>query len=104
MNMEEDTEDITIELIMAIRARVKLVDLVAECTQLVRSKQGYKGSCPFEKCKSDRFFVNTKKDFYGCYGCGESGDIFAFVERTKGVKFLNAVRYLAEKHEIAPET
>ncbi len=102
--MEEDTEDITTELIKAVRARVKLVDLVAECIQLIPSEQGYAGSCPFGKCESSRFFVNTEKDYYGCYGCGESGDIFAFVERTKGVGFLNAVRYLADKYGIATET
>lgn len=57
--------------------------------------------CPFHKEKTPSFRINTCFQFYHCYGCGISGDVFDFVMKIKNVDFLEAVKYLTKKYKIA---
>ena len=58
-------------------------------------------SVPFHAEKSPSFNVTPDKGFYKCFGCGEQGDVFAFVQKVKGLNFIDAVRYLAHKYGVA---
>ena len=59
--------------------------------------QNYSGLCPFHKEKSPSFNVQAVKQFYYCYGCHESGDVFSFVQKIENVGFPEAVRIVASK-------
>jgi DNA primase len=60
--------------------------------------QRYKGLCPFHKEKSPSFNVNGgAQQFYYCFGCQASGDVFSFVAKLENVGFLEAVRIVAQK-------
>ena len=37
------------------------------------------------------------KQFYHCFGCGRSGDVFKFIEEYQGVSFMEAVQLLGER-------
>jgi len=59
--------------------------------------QNYTGLCPFHKEKSPSFSVHAVRQFYHCFGCGVSGDVFSFVGKIENVGFPEAVRIVAKK-------
>jgi DNA primase len=59
--------------------------------------QNYTGLCPFHKEKSPSFSVHAVRQFYHCFGCHESGDVFSFVAKIENVTFPEAVRIVAQK-------
>ena len=59
--------------------------------------QNYSGLCPFHKEKSPSFNVHAVRQFYHCFGCGLSGDVFTFVQKIENVGFPEAVRIVAQK-------
>lgn len=59
--------------------------------------QNYNGLCPFHKEKSPSFSVHAVRQFYHCFGCHESGDVFSFVAKIENVTFPEAVRIVAQK-------
>ena len=63
--------------------------------------QNYSGLCPFHKEKSPSFSVHAVRQFYHCFGCQASGDVFSFVGKIENVSFPEAVRIVAQKSGIA---
>jgi len=60
--------------------------------------QRYKGLCPFHKEKTPSFNVNGgAQQFFYCFGCQASGDVFSFVQKIENVGFPEAVRIVAHK-------
>ena len=59
--------------------------------------QNYSGLCPFHKEKSPSFSVHAVRQFFHCFGCQESGDVFNFVAKIENVSFPEAVRIVAQK-------
>jgi DNA primase len=59
--------------------------------------QNYSGLCPFHKEKSPSFSVHAVRQFYHCFGCQASGDVFSFVGKIENVSFPEAVRIVAQK-------
>ena len=59
--------------------------------------QNYSGLCPFHKEKSPSFSVHAVRQFYHCFGCQASGDVFSFVGKIENVGFPEAVRIVAQK-------
>ena len=87
-----------------IKARIDLGDLIGEYgVDLRRSGINAKACCPFHQEKTPSFMVNLDKGFYKCFGCGEGGDHFTFVQKFEGIPFIEAVRKLAERAGIRLE-
>jgi DNA primase len=61
------------------------------------------GCCPFHEEKTASFSVNPTEKLYYCFGCGEGGNLFSFVQRKENLDFAQAVEYLADKYGIALE-
>jgi DNA primase len=59
--------------------------------------QNYSGLCPFHKEKSPSFSVHAARQFYHCFGCQASGDVFSFVQKIENITFPEAVRAIAQK-------
>jgi len=59
--------------------------------------QNYSGLCPFHKEKTPSFSVHAVRQFFHCFGCGVSGDVFTFVGKIENVTFPEAVRVVAQK-------
>src|SRR5579859_2588063 len=59
--------------------------------------QNYSGLCPFHKEKSPSFSVHASRQFYHCFGCGQSGDVFSFVGKIENASFPESVRIVAQK-------
>ena len=78
----------------AIRERTDLVALVGETVDLKRSGTRFKGLCPFHAEKTPSFMVDPARGSFHCFGCGEHGDAITFVRETRGVAFMEALRFL----------
>ena len=81
-----------------VRSRTDLADLISSYgIALRRTGSGVMACCPFHHEKTPSFHVNTNRNFYHCFGCGESGDAIKFVQKMDGLTFPEAVRRLAEQ-------
>lgn len=85
------------DVISEIKKRINIVDLISNYVTLKKRGKSYIGLCPFHNEKTGSFNVNADKGFYKCFGCGESGDIFTFVQKYENVDFYDALKILAEK-------
>jgi DNA primase len=86
----------------SLKAQADIVKIVEEYVRLRKTgAQNYSGLCPFHKEKSPSFSVQQVKQFYHCFGCGQSGDVFRFIERIENVSFPEAVRIVAGKLGVA---
>ncbi|HFI0037253.1 TPA: DNA primase [Streptococcus suis] len=83
--------------ITEIKQALNIVDVIGETIALTKAGRNYIGLCPFHGEKTPSFNVVEDKQFYHCFGCGKSGDVFKFVEETRGIPFAEAVSVLAEK-------
>jgi len=84
------------EIIEEIRERADIVDIVQQVVTLQRKGSSMMGLCPFHQEKSPSFSVVPNKGIYHCFGCGEGGDVFAFVQKTRGLGFFEAVKELGD--------
>jgi len=55
----------------------------------------YKGLCPFHDERSPSFHVRPQVGTYHCFGCGESGDVIAFLMKMNHTSFSETVEQLA---------
>lgn len=79
-----------------IKSKLDIVELVGEYIQLQKGGgNSMKACCPFHGEKTPSFYVHRDKQFFHCFGCGESGDIFTFYQKIENVEFLDALKELA---------
>lgn len=83
-----------------IRNKIKLSDLIAEETQVIRKGKTIKALCPFHNEKTPSFGIDDQRGVYHCFGCNAGGDHFSFVMNTKNLEFMEACEYLADKVNI----
>jgi DNA primase len=81
----------------AIKERLDIAEVLGSYLTLVKAGVNFKAKCPFHNEKTPSFFISTARQSYYCFGCGEKGDIFTFVEKMEGVDFKSALKTLAEK-------
>ena len=89
-----------------LKLQADIVRVVGDYVSLKKSgAQNYSGLCPFHKEKTPSFSVHATKQFYYCFGCGEKGDVFKFVQKIESITFPEAVRAVAQKIGVAlPKT
>lgn len=86
------------EQIEEIRAKVDIADLVSSYGfQLKQSGGTLWCCCPFHQEKTPSFKVDSSRGTFHCFGCGESGDVFSFVQKQEGLSFMEAVGKLADR-------
>ena len=88
-------------LIEDIKSNTNIVDVIGEVVSLNRAGRNYLGLCPFHKEKTPSFNVIEDRQFYHCFGCGKSGDVFKFLEEYRQISFQESVKVLADRLGIA---
>jgi DNA primase len=86
-----------------VRDAVDFQGLVAERTDLRRVGTQLVGLCPFHDERSPSFSIDPVKKVYYCFGCGERGDVFSYVQKTQGLDFVQALEFLADRAHVELE-
>jgi len=81
-----------------VKQQADIVRIVGDYVKLKKSgAQNFTGLCPFHNEKTPSFSVHATRQFYHCFGCGVSGDVFSFVQKVENITFPEAVRAVAQK-------
>lgn len=81
-----------------VRERIRIEEIVGDYVNLKGAGTGsMKGLCPFHDEKTPSFHVRPHVGRWHCFGCGEGGDVFNFIERIEHISFVESVEYLARK-------
>jgi DNA primase len=81
-----------------LKQQADIVRIVGDYIKLKKAgAQNYSGLCPFHGEKTPSFSVHATRQFFHCFGCGVSGDVFTFVQKIENITFPEAVRLVAQK-------
>jgi len=87
-----------------VRDAVDMIDLVGTRTELKRAGANrYQGLCPFHDERTPSFGIDPVNKLYYCFGCGKGGDCFSFVEESEGLRFPEAMQFLADRYRVELE-
>ena len=82
----------------SLKQQADIVRIVGDYVKLRKAgAQNFSGLCPFHSEKTPSFSVHATRQFYHCFGCGASGDVFSFVQKLENITFPEAVRLIAQK-------
>jgi len=86
----------------SLKLQADIVRIVGDYVSLKKAgAQNYSGLCPFHKEKTPSFSVHATRQFFHCFGCGQSGDVFSFVQKIENITFPEAIRAVAQKMGVA---
>src|SRR5271167_4258937 len=81
-----------------LKQQADIVRIVGDYVKLKKAgAQNFSGLCPFHAEKTPSFSVHATRQFFHCFGCGESGDVFTFIQKVENITFPEAVRLIAQK-------
>jgi DNA primase len=84
-----------------VKQQADIVRIIGDYIKLKKAgAQNYAGLCPFHGEKTASFSVHATRQFFHCFGCGVSGDVFSFVQKIENITFPEAVRMVAQKLQI----
>jgi DNA primase len=92
--------DLRDEIKNRVREAADIVQVIGECVELKKTGARYTGLCPFHAEKTPSFSVNPQGQFFHCFGCGESGDVFSFMMKYHHLSFPDALKDLARRYQI----
>ena len=81
-----------------VKQQADIVRIIGDYIKLKKAgAQNYSGLCPFHGEKTPSFSVHATRQFYHCFGCGVSGDVFSFIQKIENITFPESVRLVAQK-------
>lgn len=83
-----------------VKEQADIIQIIGECVDLKRAGARFLGRCPFHGEKTPSFSVHPGQQFYHCFGCGESGDVFSFMMKYHNLDFPTALQTLARRYQI----
>ena len=87
--------------VVLVRDSARIDQVVSEYLPIKSAGGGsLKGLCPFHDEKTPSFHVTPSRGLWYCFGCGEGGDVIAFLQRVDNLSFVEAVEKLANKFNI----
>ena len=89
--------------IQQILSRIDIIDIIGSFIKLKKRGTSYLGLCPFHNEKSPSFTVSPAKEIYKCFGCGRSGNSIGFLMEHEKYSYVEALRWLAQKYNVAVE-
>lgn len=83
-----------------VRAKNDIVEVISSYVKLERRGNRFVGLCPFHGEKTPSFHVIPEQQFYHCFGCKASGDVFTFVQQQEHMTFFEALIHLAKRARV----
>jgi DNA primase len=88
-------------LIEEIKQKNDIIEVISEHVKLQKQGEAYLGVCPFHQDKTKTFSVNRSTQTYYCLGCGTGGNVITFIMEYKNCTFVEAIKFLAERGNLA---
>jgi DNA primase len=83
-----------------VKQQADIVRVVSDYVPLKPRGMNHWGLCPFHQEKTPSFSVHAGRQWFHCFGCGKSGDVFTFVQQVENISFFEALRLIAQKLDI----
>jgi len=81
-----------------LKQQADIVRIIGDYIRLRKAgAQNFTGLCPFHNEKTPSFSVHATRQFFHCFGCGESGDVYKFIQKIENLSFPETVRFVAQK-------
>ncbi len=96
MALQESRE----EIVARVKERADIVQIIGETVDLKKSGARFLGLCPFHGESTPSFSVHAGQQFFHCFGCGESGDVFSYMMKYHNLDFPTALKELAARYSI----
>ena len=90
-------EKIPYDVILDIKSKVNIVDVISEYLPVEQKGKNYFAICPFHDDHNPSMSISPEKQIYTCFVCGASGNAFNFVANYEKVSFVSAVKKVAQK-------
>ena len=84
-----------------INSKLDIAEVVSKRVNLKKNGSSLSGLCPFHSEKTPSFHVNSNKQFYHCFGCGEHGSAIDFVMKIDSLSFVDACNYLIDTYGLS---
>jgi len=79
-----------------IKQKLNIVDVINRYVPLKKKGRHFWACCPFHGEKTPSFSVSEEMQIYKCFGCGQAGDIFTFLQDYEKIDFREALEELAK--------
>ncbi len=86
--------------IQEILSKTDILDVIGEQVALSKKGKSYFGLCPFHEENTPSFSVEPTRKIYNCFSCGEKGNAITFLQKTKNMHYVDAVKNLAERANV----
>lgn len=83
-----------------LRNRLDIVDVASRYITLNRRGSNFWACCPFHMEKTPSLSIKQDGQFFKCFGCGESGNVFNFIMKMENVDFWTSVEILCKQYGI----
>ncbi len=83
-----------------VKDAIDLVALISQNVKLQKMGANFKGLCPFHSEKTPSFYVNPQGQYFHCFGCGKTGDVFHWIQERENITFSEALELLAQQSGI----
>src|SRR3989344_4537272 len=80
-----------------VKSKVDIVEVISSHGPLKKMGRNFAGLCPFHSEKTPSFMVSPERQSFKCFGCGEGGDVFTFLEKIEGWDFREALEEIAKR-------
>lgn len=81
----------TKEELESLKSSLRIEEVIGRYVGLARCGSNYKGLCPFHEDSHPSLSVSPAKQLFTCFACGETGDVFAFIQKVENCSFAVAV-------------
>jgi DNA primase len=83
-----------------ITDNVDIVDVISKRVNLKRAGSNFSGLSPFQNEKTASFMVSPQKQIFKDFSSGIGGNLITFVMEYEKVDFMDAVKLVAEEHNL----
>lgn len=80
-----------------VKSKVDIVEVISSYVPLKKMGRNLGGLCPFHSERTPSFMVSPERQSFKCFGCGEGGDVFTFLEKVEGWEFREVLEELAKR-------
>ncbi len=80
-----------------VKSKVDILEVISSYLPLKKTGRNFAALCPFHSEKTPSFMVSPERQVFKCFGCGEAGDVFSFLEKIEGWDFKEALEELAKR-------